>query len=293
MNKILVIGASGQVGGSLFRQLNNHNKTTSCYGTYSSFASDKLKKLDISEFKAVQTIISELKPNIVFLPACITNVDQCERDPKGTHIINVEGVKNIVDVVSNTTTKLVYFSTDFVFDGDEGLNDENSKPNPINEYGYQKLLSEKYIQNNLQKYSIIRTSSVYGNEEQGKNFICRLLKNLQEGQTATIPKDEQCTPTYNEDLAQYAIDVALDKSTGIYHAVGTQLTNRYKFALEAARVFGIDTSLIKPILSSDLKRPAKRPLNAGLSTFKNKKLLLSDFKSGLSKMKEKQNAHDK
>jgi dTDP-4-dehydrorhamnose reductase len=180
---------------------------------------------------------------------------------------------------------LIYFSTDFVFDGNEGLNDENSQPNPINEYGHQKLLSEIYIQNNLNKYAIIRTSSVYGNEEQEKNFICRLLKNLKQNIVATIPKDEQCTPTYNKDISKYAIDIALNHGNGIYHVVGPQLTNRYKFALDAARIFGFDTNLIKPILSSDLKRAALRPLNAGLSTIKNKHSFMQNWHEGLCDMK--------
>lgn len=284
MNKTLVIGASGQVGGSLFKQLNKAK--ISCEGTYSSVTIDGLKKLDISDYQAVQVAITKFKPSLIFLPACITDVDRCTRDPVGTYNVNVRGVKNVVDAIRDTSTKLVYFSSDFVFNGDEGLYDENSKPNPINEYGRQKLEAEQYIICHLGKYIIIRTSSVYGHEEQGKNFICRLLKNLQQGNIATIPKDEQCTPTYNEDLAKYAIDAGFYRPTGIYHAVGTQLTNRYKFALEAARAFDIDTSLIKPILSSDLQRPAKRPLNAGLSTIKHRQPLMRDFKSGLSKMKE-------
>lgn len=281
--KVLVLGASGQIGFNLFKLVTCLN--AECVGTYSSYTNPNLTYLDIANYQAVQQYINSFEPNIIFLPACITNVDLCESQSELTGSVNVLAVKNIVDTIENTNTKLVYFSTDFVFDGNEGFYDENSQPNPINEYGRQKLSSEQYIIEHLKNYAIIRTSSVYGYEKQKKNFICRLVEGLKQNRIATIPKDEQCTPSYNEDVAKYALHIAFNDDVGVYHAAGPYCINRYKFALEAARIFDLDTSLIKPIISSDLIRPAKRPLNVGLSTIKNGYPSMKNWKDGLKDMK--------
>jgi dTDP-4-dehydrorhamnose reductase len=281
--KVLVLGASGQIGYSLFQQISCLN--VECIGTYSSYTDPDLMYLNITDYHTVQQYIKDFEPNIVFLPACVTNVDQCESQPDFTSSVNVLAVKNIVDTMTNIHTKLIYFSTDFVFDGNEGFYDENSQPNPINEYGRQKFCAEQYIVEHLKNYAIIRTSSVYGAEQQKKNFICRLLTGLQQNKVVTIPKDEQCTPSYNEDVADYAIHIAFNDDVGVYHAAGPHCINRYKFALETARIFDLDTNLIKPIISSDLTRPAKRPLNAGLSTIKHGYPPMKDWKNGLKEMK--------
>lgn len=286
--KFLVIGASGQVGGSIYRWLRAENNP--CVGTYFQHGmpaspEELLLPLDISDRKAVKNIISDNNPDIIFLPAAHTNVDQCQETPRDTEKINILGPKNVVDAAG--ARQIIFFSTDFVFNGQEGYYDEDAIPDPINAYGFQKLIAEHYVMTNAVDYKIIRTNVVYGPEMQGKNFVTRLIENLRKGNEASIPKDEYGTPTYGPDLAKYAIDLALSPHpNGIYHASGSTLVNRYKFALEAARVFECDDRLVKPILSADLKRAAKRPLNAGLQSRKVSLIPQpGGYSEGLRKMK--------
>ena len=283
--KFLVIGASGQVGGSIYRWL--RAKENLCVGTYFQHGmpaspEENLLPLDISDRKAVKDIIADNNPEVIFLPAAHTNVDQCQETPRDTEKINILGPKNVVDAAG--ARQIVFFSTDFVFNGQEGHYDEDALPDPINAYGFQKLMAEHYIMSNAVDYKIIRTNVVYGPEMQGKNFVTRLIENLRKGNEATIPKDEYGTPTYGPELAAFAIKLAASSHpNGIYHVSGNQLVNRYKFALEAAKVFDCDVRLVKPIVSSDLKRPALRPLNAGLQSKKVDQL--SGYVEGLRKMK--------
>lgn len=277
---ILVIGASGQVGGAIFNKLKDSliYKDIIINGTYSSFKGEEFYFLDISNRKMVETFLEKMSPDIIFLSGAVTNVDLCEEKPEETYKVNVLGVKNIIDLAS-TNCRIVFFSTDFIFNGEKGLYIESDVPSPISQYGHQKLLAEHYVAAQAQHFNIIRTNVVYGPEKQNKNFAARLIKNLRDNKEVTVPQDEFGTPTYGPDLAERAIDIALHKPNGIYHVSGSQLISRYRFALEVADIFGYDINLIKPVNSVDLKRPAKRPLSAGLLS--NKIELNMGYKNGL------------
>lgn len=276
----LVIGASGQVGGAIFRKLEALNHPVQ--GTYHSVKADGLFPLDITKPKQVEEYLSEFAPpSHIFIPGAITNVDFCETNSEETYRTNVLGVKNVADL-ANPESRIIFFSTDFVFDGEQGLYSELDLPNPISKYGQQKLAAEHYLATHAKKFTIIRTNVVFGPETQGKNFVTRLIQNLQLEKEVTIPKDEFGTPTYGPALASASIELS---DNGIFHLSGSKLISRYRFALEVAEVFGLRTNLIKPILSADLKRPAKRPLSAGLVS-KYTDLTIMDYRDGLIAMKQ-------
>ena len=288
--RVMVIGGSGQVGSLLCEA--HLNREDEIWPTHfrSAGYQDNSVHLDLSDQYDVSWAINGCSPEIVYLAGAETNVDECERDPQKSWKVNVVGTANVVRAAQEAGARLVFLSSDFVFDGLEGAYDEECIPNPINEYGRQKLIAEHLVMQSSLQYLIIRTNVVYGPDRQRKNFILRLIDNLNKGLKFSVATDEYGSPTYGPDLARRVVELATtnDKAVvpnGIYHLAGSQMVNRYKFAMTAARIFKCDTNQIQPIRSVDLGRPALRPLNAGLRS-KDRKNRLPDYVDRLSRLKE-------
>ena len=289
--KHLVIGSSGQVGEFLVKAIAKNNEEV--IGTFHNRSlidikgytdktlPGKLFKLDITNYKDVERIILEVNPDVVYIPAANTNVDYCELNEDETDKVNRNGIINIVDAINNLRLKnkskkeplLIFYSTDYVFDGKVGLYTEKSLTNPLNVYGNQKLFCEEFIQTHSKHFIIIRTTCVYGPESQGKNFVSRLVKNLRDGKEAAISDDEYGTPTYAPDLADATLKLINNIGYGlrteknnIINIAGRNYISRYQFALDIAKTFNCNINLISPIKSESLKRPANRPLLGGLDT---------------------------
>ncbi|MDQ3705916.1 MAG: NAD(P)-dependent oxidoreductase [Chloroflexota bacterium] len=262
MTNHLIIGASGQVGEYLVRAAANAGFES--VGTYQTHEVEGMRHLDIRNEAQISSLLEELQPTVVYLPASLANVDYCELHPEEGYAINVEGVRNVVQAVNKTPAKLVYFSSDYVFDGKAGPYAEEDPTNPICEYGVQKVLAEHYVALHARDYIVVRTTVVYGWERQGKNFIYRLLNTLTAGEVLRVPVDQVGSPTYSPDLSRAVVDLAISDAQGVYHVVGPELANRYEFACEAAKVFGLDTNLVQPVTTEELRQTAKRPLKAGM-----------------------------
>jgi len=234
-------------------------------------------------------MLETLKPEIIFLPAALTNVDFCENNEKLSYTINVAGTKNVVVASNKISARLIYFSTDYIFDGTAGPYNEDAIPNPISTYGWQKLEAEHYIASTSLNYLIIRTTVVYGWERQGKNFVYRLVNSLRNGISVKVPADQIGTPTYAPDLAKNAVKLAMTDLKGVLNIAGVDCISRYDFALQATKIFNLQSDLIIPVSTSELDQPARRPLLAGLRTEKAAQLLNVTFLSsnkGLSLMVE-------
>lgn len=260
--KILIIGASGLVGNHLLREgeLFGHE----IMGTYFKHVIPTLHFLDATNKQAVQQIIKEFKPDIVLFPAAKPYVDYCELNPEETWKINVDTVKNVLEEIAEQKITFVYFSSDYVFDGVSGPYTEEDEINPLSVYGKQKAECERIVREMCPQHIIIRTTGVYGWEDEQKNFVASLIKRVNSGETVTVPVDQIGSPTYAADLARAVFDLIKNKATGIYNVSGPEVMNRYEFALVIASVFGLNQSLIKPVNTPDLKQPAARPLKAGL-----------------------------
>lgn len=285
MSRHLVIGASGQVGEHLVRQL--HNRGVDVIGTYWKHYLPGLIPLDICNIENVSGLLFQLRPDVVYLPAALTNVDFCELNPNLSYEINVLGICNVMRIVKQTAAKLVYFSSDYVFDGVNGPYSEEAPTRPICEYGHHKLQSEHYIAIHLKDYLILRTTVVYGWESQGKNFVHRLVQDLRKNKNVRVPYDQIGSPSYAPDLAEIAIDLASSDVQGLFNVVGSGLVSRYDFAVVIAKSFGLNADLITPVSTSDLNQVAKRPLKAGMLPDKVQKTLgreVVDFSEGLKRM---------
>lgn len=263
MKTSLIIGGSGQVGWQLANILKAHGyKFTAT--RHEAPISNQLEALDIRSQIDVFRFIETLSPNVIYLPAAISNVDYCEQHPHESYKVNVIGANNVIEAAMRCGAKLVFYSTDYIFNGNDGPYLENDLPNPICEYGKQKLITEHAIATKLSNYIIIRTTVVYGQESQEKNFIARLIKTLKNNQGINVPIDQIGTPTYAPYLAKTTIKLVESESRGIYNVAGMDLISRYEFACEAAKAFNLNTKLIRAVKTSELHQRAIRPLNAGL-----------------------------
>ena len=287
MKPSLVIGAAGQVGERIVCTLLSRGQTVVQADLLTP--SPDMRRLDIRQRDEVEHAIVSIQPDIVYLTAALTNVDYCEEHPEESYQVNVTGVQNVVDATNRAGARLVFFSSDYIFDGCSGPYHEDSTPCPICEYGRQKLLAEQLIARSSRNYLIIRTTVVYAWEGQGKNFVVRLLKALSDDQEVRVPLDQVSNPTYAPNLAEASIELAENNLQEVFHVVGPERASRYEFACEAARVFGYPVQLIRPITTRELNQPAARPLNAGMTIAKAKGVLktsLIGFRAGLRLMEK-------
>jgi len=289
----LVIGASGQVGQHLIDSLTAAHRSQPAIGTYSGtyFEHETAanERLDLRDLEAVGALIRRIKPKVLYLPAFNAYVDFCETHPEETRSMNVAPIDPLLDAVNEVGAKLVYFSSDYVFDGKSGPYREEDPPNPLNEYGRQKLDVERKIQAHANSWIIIRTTGVYSDDDRGKNFVRRLINNIEKGDTIRLPKDQIATPTYAPNLADAAIELGESILNGIYHISGPDLIDRHGFALAAAEAFGAPTDSIQGVATETLGQAATRPMNAGLVVEKAQSTLrtkLVGYRVGLRLMAE-------
>ncbi|MEP7290286.1 MAG: SDR family oxidoreductase [Chloroflexota bacterium] len=281
----LVIGASGQVGEHCVAALRAADRPVQ--GTYRQHPREGMIALDTTDVQQFDHVLEQTEPGVMYLMAATANVDYCEEQPEIAYRTNVNGTKNAVDLANRHGCKLIYFSTEYVFDGVAGPYPETAPAHPICEYGRQKLAAEHYIALFAENWLIVRTTVVYSWESQGKNFLYRLRNTLREGKTLTVPSDQVSSPTYAPDLVQAVIQLAEQDERGVFHVCGSQVADRYEFALAAAAAFGLDASLIVPVLTADLKQVAPRPLKAGMLVDKVEQALgrrMIGFEEGLREM---------
>jgi dTDP-4-dehydrorhamnose reductase len=250
---ILILGASGMLGYDLIKVLKKDHTYNYKY----------IKDFDITKKDAcIKTIIS-LKPKIVINATAFTNVDLCEKEKKKAFDVNAYGVRNLAIVCKEIEAFLVSFSTDYVFDGcKKEPYKEDDSPSPLNQYGLSKLKGEKFIRDTLEKYLIIRTSWLYG--ENGPNFVESICKQAKVKKILNVVNDQKSSPTYTLHLSK-AVKILLNQNIrGILHITNEGSCTWYNFALKILEFSGIKNVEVNPITSKELKRPAIRPENSQL-----------------------------
>ena len=286
--KALVIGASGQVGHQLMEHLAKQGHEG--VGTYSEHPVPGLLHLDLRSHSEAEARIREARPNLILCAAGMTHVDRCETEPDLARAVNTEGPLACARAADAIGAKFVYFSTEYVFDGYHGPYSEDEPIHPLSVYGQSKAEAEEALRRDHPKALIVRTTVVYGVDPQGKNFVYQLLTRGKKREPMRAPDDQISSPTYNEDLAAATLRLAVMDASGIFHVVGPDIMDRYAFSRVVCDVFGLDSSLLSAIKTSDLKQKAPRPLKAGL---RNDKLIrLTSYsplgvREGLEAMKKR------
>ncbi len=264
--KVLVVGGSGLLGMKLQKVLAGDG-----FDVYATFHQNTLNEkncfpLDITQKNAVDTFMEKINPDIVVLAAAYTNVDDCEKNKEKAFETNVQGTRNIAHAAEKNNARLVYISTDYVFDGKKGLYKEEDSTNPINYYGRTKLDGEDAVKNICSQFVIARTSVIYGSNK--RNFVTWIIETLKIGEPASIVTDQFVSPTLNIDLAEQILGLINEDARGIFHTAGGQRISRYEFCGVIAEVFGLDKNLINPIKMEDMSWIAKRPVDSSLDVSK-------------------------
>lgn len=246
---ILITGGNGQLGTEL-RHLLDERKV--------AYLSTDAEDMDITDAAATLSKVKEIQPTVIFHCAAYTAVDKAEDEGKELdEKINVEGTRNVAEAAKAVGAKLVYISTDYVFDGTkkEGLYQPEYPTNPQSEYGRTKLLGEQAVQEILTDYYIIRTSWVFG--IYGHNFVYTMQKLAETRDTLTVVNDQFGRPTWTRTLAEFMVFV-LDKEApyGIYHLSNDNSCSWFEFAQEILK----DTQVkVLPVTSAEYPQKAKRP----------------------------------
>jgi dTDP-4-dehydrorhamnose reductase len=286
--KLLVTGASGLLGSRMVEPAKHNYEVIPLHNTR-PLHSNSLR-LDITNLSEVLSLFNKLKPHMVIHTASETNVDKCETQKEQAWRINVEGTRNIAFACSKVGAKLVYISTDYVFDGEKGNYTEQDKPNPINYYGVTKFEGESQVVQHCKNYVILRTSVLYGWHPWKQNFVTWVINSLKQNKELTVVEDHYNTPTLADNLAEMALEAVQKDLRGLYHASGSQRISRYEFAKQTAKIFNLDQNLVKPIKMSQLTAwIAKRPKDSSLNTDKIQKQLktkLLNVTEGLNRMKK-------
>jgi len=267
--KVLVTGADGQLGYDVVKKLKELN--------IKHIGVDK-EDFDLTNEKETKDFILDYQPDVIIHCAAYTDVDQAEVERKLCHKVNVEGTRYVAEAAKKSNAKMLYISTDYVFDGQgEEPFKVTDQPNPINYYGETKYMGEQEVQKLLDKYFIVRTSWVFG--EHGDNFVKTMLKLGKEEDEISVVADQYGSPTYTVDLAELIIQMIKTDKYGIYHATNEGVCSWYEFAKEIFKAANIDIK-VSPVSSDKFESAAERPQNSRLSKTeleKNKFDLLNNY----------------
>ncbi len=268
--KVVVIGGTGLVGNALLRAWTAQGAPVAA-ATYHTHASGGFLQLDMRDAVQVHALLAAQRPSVVAVPAANPFVDYCELHPEETRRVNVDGTLNVARACRELGARMVFYSSDYVFDGVKGHYTEEDSPSPINEYGRQKAETERGVLACDPRNLVIRTSGAYGWQWEPKNFVLQVRKNLQDGKQMRVA-DVRYNPTYVENLAEITTALVASGVGGIFHAVGAEEISRAEFARRAARAFALDESLIQAVPAGEFKAPAARPKESSLITDKVRRL---------------------
>lgn len=255
--KVLVTGVKGQLGYDVMAELAKRN--------IEAIGVD-IDEMDITDKISVEKVIGEAAPDVVVHCAAYTAVDAAEDNEALCRRVNADGTRNIAEVCKKLDCKMVYISTDYVFDG-QGTRpwEPDDERHPLNVYGQTKYEGELAVQENLSKYFIVRIAWVFG--KNGKNFVKTMLKLAETHDKLTVVNDQFGSPTYTYDLARLLVDMIQTDKYGIYHATNEGICTWYEFACEIFRQAGIKIE-VTPVPASEYPAKAKRPENSRLDKSK-------------------------
>lgn len=262
--KVLITGAKGQLGSDLVNILSTING----YEVI-GFGRDSL---DITDLVNVQQIFRSVMPDLVIHSAAYTKVDQAEAEPDAAFLVNAIGTRNVAKVSEEVNAKLVYISTDYVFNGTASSPINEFEPtSPLGVYGKSKLAGEQFVRDFHSKYFIVRTSWVYGRN--GGNFVKTMLRLAVEKDNLSVVNDQVGSPTYTVDLVKKIKEISETELYGIYHVSNSGICSWYDFADAIFTESGYNVNL-RPCATKEFPTLAPRP---SYSAFDHMALRLNGF----------------
>jgi len=269
--KILITGAEGQLGKALYTGLSAKFNILSTTKSSNNLVNNRrhIQKLDITNQDNTASILGKFKPDIIINCAAYTDVDGSELNKKLAHQVNVEGLRNLIQI-SEMNTHIIQISSDYVFDGLNGPYSESDHTFPVNYYGKTKLEAENLLRGTRKKWSIFRPNVLYSpNLFSNGNFFAWVYKSLIKKHPISVVVDQISNPTYSNHFVNAIFQSIIMDYEGVLHIGSDDYMSRYEFAIEIAKVFDFDLDLISKIDTDTLSKQlntyiAERPLHSGL-----------------------------
>jgi dTDP-4-dehydrorhamnose reductase len=262
MKKIIVTGSNGLLGQKV-TELSIQDPEIELIATSIGPNRHNLKdgytyeELDVLDLDRLNELVEIYQPDSIIHTAAMTNVDACEAERAKCYALNVQSVKNLVDVCERKGIQLVHLSTDFIFDGENGPYTEEAEPNPLSYYGETKLESELILKNSSCRWAILRTIIVYGvvNDMSRSNIVLWAKGALEKGEPIHVVNDQWRMPTLAEDLAACCLLAVKKNASGVFNVSGKDLMSILEIVERVADHYGLNKSLIN--------QAAKRPKKTG------------------------------
>lgn len=254
--KVLITGANGQLGHDVVLELKRRGHTP--------VITDR-EEMDITDRKSVNEFMENAMPEAVIHCAAYTAVDRAEEDVAACRLINADGTRNIAEACARLNSKLMYISTDYIFDGEgeRPWEPDDKVTVPLNVYGQTKYEGEIAVRENVERFFIVRIAWVFGIN--GSNFIKTMLRLGRQNGAVKVVNDQIGSPTYTEDLAVLLCDMIETDKYGCYHATNEGFCSWYDFACEIFKAAGMDNVTVTPVSSEEFPVKAKRPHNSRMS----------------------------
>ena len=282
--KVLVTGGSGLLGKALLREASAQD--IAIVGTYNSNPCAGGIEVDITQSAQVRAAIQSVAPDCVIHTAAFTDVDRCEAETRRAWRVNALGTKNVVEASREFDARVIYISTDYVFDGENGPYSEEDLTHPINVYGQSKLAGERFTLVDPHN-AVARVCVLYGPRK--PNFVTWVIDSLRANRHIHVVNDQYGTPTYVGNCALALLRMCERRLTGIYHVSGREQLNRYDFARAIADIFGLNEKLISVTTTDRLQQRARRPMNSSLRVQKAERALemhMADVHEGLVSVRD-------
>jgi len=270
MKKIIVTGSNGLLGQKV-TDLSIQDSEIELIATSVGPNRHNLKdgytyeELDVLDLDRLNELVARYQPDSIIHTAAMTNVDACEAERAKCYALNVQSVKNLVDVCQRRDIQLIHLSTDFIFDGEDGPYTEEAEPNPLSYYGETKLESELILKNSSCHWAILRTIIVYGivNDMSRSNIVLWAKGALEKGEPINVVNDQWRMPTLAEDLAACCLLAVKKNASGVFNVSGKDLMSILEIVERVADHYRLNKSLIKAISAESLNQAAKRPKKTG------------------------------
>lgn len=262
--KYVVTGSAGLVGSQVIKDLIELNhQVYSCYHDTKP-ENGIITKLDLTNQNDIIDVLDKIRPDRIIHLAAMTNVDLCETEEDLTMTINAKATETLARESAKYNVFFVYVSTDYIFDGIQGMKKEDDMPNPLGLYGKSKLAGELALNNLASSYSIARTSTPFGIHKTKKSFPLWVKENLEEKKVINVLTDQFTSPTYVHNLSKMLIEIATRQIVGTIHLAGATRISRYELAEMIAYKLNLDKSLLKPAKTDEMKWTAQRPRDSSL-----------------------------
>ena len=289
MKKIFITGASGFLGGHLYQLAKNNWQV---YGSYYQNSPERVPdswvQMDLKNPSHVKSFLKEIQPQVIIHTAAISNLDVCEEHPDLSENINVRATENLAEYAADLGIRLVYTSSDMVFNGTGRFYKEIDTALPLAVYGQHKKRSEEIVQSKCNSWVNARVALIYGRPLTGGSSFSQWMEHrLKNGEKVTLFQDQYRTPILVNNLAETLLELAESDYCGTLHLGGSNRIDRFSFGQQLCRICGYDEKLLKATSMYDIQPKAPRPTDVSLDISKAQSFLSTKLLStaeGLQRM---------